>query len=196
LDDLTLLNNECEDEESDKEIRDSTDEDMISEDEDAEVTNEQEDDVEWAEDQPLLMPSRLGAEECDRLGLVKLMKQEIMLWEGQANDTLEVLRTALAEKSMLYRTKIRGWPSQKMAAHSWSAVKRVNGRIQKHVKTYNLAYHALLNMNADIPQFRAIEKDDLKMSADIVEENRFGQRRDTLAWFWRMGPERDDDEGS
>jgi hypothetical protein len=34
------------------------------------------------------------------------------------------------------------------------------------------------------------------MSADVVEENRFGQQRDTLAWFWRMGPERADAEGS
>jgi len=54
----------------------------------------------------------------------------------------------------------------------------------------------LVNMAAEIPQFKPLTSDDLKMSADVMEENRFGQRRDMLAWFWRMGPEREDGEGS
>jgi hypothetical protein len=31
-----------------------------------------------------------------------------------------------------------------------------------------------------------IQSEDLKMSGDIVEENRMGQRNDALAWFWRL----------
>ena len=27
----------------------------------------------------------------------------------------------------------------------------------------------------------------MKMSADVTEENRFGQRSDMLAWFWQQG---------
>jgi hypothetical protein len=26
---------------------------------------------------------------------------------------------------------------------------------------------------------------DMKMSGNVTEENRYGQRSDTLAWFWR-----------
>ena len=32
-----------------------------------------------------------------------------------------------------------------------------------------------------------IEKEHLRELKDITEENRAGQRSDTLAWFWRMG---------
>jgi hypothetical protein len=195
LDDLVVVEHENEDEESEEEVLDSGKEDILSEG-DEEENDEQEDEVEWAEDQALLMPSKLGAHECHHLGLDDVMRQEIMLQEGQANDALEALHTALAEKSMLYRTKIQEWPSQKMSTHSWSAVQRVNGKIRQHVRAYNLAWGALLNMDADMPQFQAILKEDLKMSADVVEENRFGQWRDTLVWFWKVGPERDDDEGS
>jgi hypothetical protein len=31
-----------------------------------------------------------------------------------------------------------------------------------------------------------IKKSDLKMSGDIVEENRVGQRSSVLPWFWRL----------
>jgi hypothetical protein len=27
----------------------------------------------------------------------------------------------------------------------------------------------------------------MRMSSDITEENRFGQKSETLAWFWRTG---------
>ena len=188
------MENQWQDYESDEEVINSENEDVPSTD-DEEVIDE-EDEAEWAEDHALVMPSRLGAEECHRLGLGNLMTQEIKLQVGQANDALEELRTALAEKSLLYRTKIRGHPSQKMSTRSWSGIKRTNGRIQKHIRKYNLARAALLSMAADIPQFKPMTSDDLKMSADVTEENRFGQRRDTLAWFWRIGPEREDEEGS
>lgn len=195
LDDVLLVENEWQDYESDEEVIHSDNEDVLSSDDD-EDSNDDEDEAKWAEDHTLVMPSRLGAKECHRLGLGNLMTQEIKLREGQANDALEELRTALAEKSLLFRTKIRGHPSQKMSTRSWSGIKRANGRIRKHVRKYNLARAALISMEADIPQFKPMTSEDLRMSADITEENRFGQRRDILAWFWRMGPQRDDEEGS
>jgi hypothetical protein len=184
---------------SDEESSDFTGEESVDgdgADSDSEGSDNDNGEVEWAENLVLAMPSTLGADGCHNLGLSNLMQQEIKLREGQANDALEELRTALAEKSLLYRMKIRGRPSQKTATRSWNAIKRANGTIRKHVKTYNIAHFALLNMHANLGQFEAILKDDLKMSGDVVEENRFGQRRDTLAWFWKVGPERRDREGS
>jgi hypothetical protein len=32
-----------------------------------------------------------------------------------------------------------------------------------------------------------ITDDDLKVAGDITDEWRFGQRSDTLPWFWRIG---------
>jgi hypothetical protein len=206
LDELPSTNNALGDDDTDEEGMGSEDDDAMSnEDENgnsddpgSDVPDSDDDDepVEWAENLLLVMPSTLGADHCLGLGLRILMEQEIQLRKGQANDALEELRTALAEKSLLYRTKIRGRPPQKTVTRSWTAVKRTDGKIRKHVKTYNLARTALLNMDANLGEFQAIVKEDLRMSGDVMEENRFGQRRDTLAWFWRMGPARDDTEGS
>ena len=38
----------------------------------------------------------------------------------------------------------------------------------------------------DLERFKEIKKSDLKMSGDIVEENRVGQRSSILPLFWRL----------
>jgi hypothetical protein len=150
-----------------------------------------------AEDIRLMMPSALGAAECRRQGKTLLMSQEIELRLGQANDALENLRVALAHLCLLYRVEIRHAKSQKVMTRAQAQVKQANRTVNKHVGTYRQAYQALLNMEAQIPQFQPITREDLKMSGDIVEENRIGQRNDTMAWFWRIGgngeKERDSD---
>lgn len=32
-----------------------------------------------------------------------------------------------------------------------------------------------------------ITDDDMKVAGDLTDERRFGQRSDTLPWFWRIG---------
>jgi hypothetical protein len=54
----------------------------------------------------------------------------------------------------------------------------------------------LLEVKEELTKFQPIYPVDLKMSGDIVEENRIGQRNDALAWFWRIdgtGQDLDDD---
>ena len=54
--------------------------------------------------------------------------------------------------------------------------------------TYRTAREAIgeLGGAADLERFQKISKSDLKMSGDIVEENRVGQRSSVLPWFWRL----------
>jgi len=39
---------------------------------------------------------------------------------------------------------------------------------------------------ADLKRFKEIQKSDLKMSGDVVEENRVGQMSSILSWIWRL----------
>jgi len=41
-------------------------------------------------------------------------------------------------------------------------------------------------------KYRPIHPQDLALSGDVVEEQRLGQRNDTLAWFWRIGTMNDE----
>jgi ferric-dicitrate binding protein FerR (iron transport regulator) len=71
-------------------------------------------------------------------------------------------------------------------------VKNVQQRVRKHVRAYKRAQKALEQLGAskeEMNQYKPLLPQDLKMSQDIMEENRIGQKSDTLAWFWRMGEE-------
>ena len=38
-----------------------------------------------------------------------------------------------------------------------------------------------------LSKYKVIDHKDLKVSGDITQENRLGQRNDKLAWFWMVG---------
>ena len=65
-------------------------------------------------------------------------------------------------------------------------MKQMESRVQQAVQDYRWARSALCKLGVVEPMFHDITKEDLKMPGDIVEENRFGQQSDKLAWFWRL----------
>jgi len=146
-----------------------------------------EDDLLMPEQVRLLMPSSLGYEKCSKAGLTSLMDQEVQLREGQANDALENLRMSLAHLSLLTKHRHGAENSQRTDSRAWAEIHTAKGAVKRHVKTYNRAHQALLNLNVDKEQFLCITKEDLRVPEDVTEENRIGQKSHTLAWFWRIG---------
>ena len=136
----------------------------------------------------LYLPSNFTLQQRKEYGLQALGNLEYKLREGQANDSLERLRECLAEKSLRFRTEIRPAKSQKKMTRAWDSVHRVDDQIRQAVVTYRTARQAIgeLGEAADLERFQEIRKSDLKMSGDVVEENRVGQRSSVLPWFWRL----------
>jgi hypothetical protein len=166
------------------------DDDLISDEgSDEEDENEDEEPVDQGADKvTLLMPSSLGAKQCRKQEKTSnLMRQEVELRKGQANDALENLRMSLAHKAMLYRNKLRNSKSQRMETRAWTAINETSITVKKHLRTYRRAYQALQNLEADLTQYEEITQKDLALSGDIMEENRIGQKSDQLPWFWRLG---------
>jgi hypothetical protein len=153
--------------------------DVEEEDEEPEVTPEQ---------MVLYLPSSFTLQERKEYGIENLGTMEYELREGQANDALERLRECLAEKSLRFRTEVRTAKSQKKMTKAWSSIHRVEDHVKQAVVTYRIARQAIgeLGGAADLEKFQEITKSDLKMSGDIVEENRVGQRSSVLPWFWRL----------
>jgi hypothetical protein len=63
------------------------------------------------------------------------------------------------------------------------------GRCLYNATSYRQARRALVNLggNADIlDRFKVLRQEDIKMSGDMLEENRVGQRSHKLPWIWRM----------
>ena len=65
----------------------------------------------FIEDNPkdlsVFMPSSMGLEKLTQAGLIGLMQEEICLRQGQANDSLQKLRTHLGNKALLYCMNFR-----------------------------------------------------------------------------------------
>lgn len=139
----------------------------------------------------LYIPSNFTCEERKEYGLQKLGNMEFELRKGQANDSLERLRECLAEKSLRFRTEVRPAKSQKKMTRAWDSVHRMEEQIKQSVITYRRARQAIQELGGatDLERYQEITKSDLKMSGDIVEENRVGQKSSILPWFWRLDRE-------
>jgi hypothetical protein len=135
----------------------------------------------------LPLPSFIGVDACKSLERTSLMGQEIQLRLGQAYDALEDIRVALAHKSLLYRNKVQKSDNNKQSTRAFDAINRVSSTISRHATTYRVAYNALKNMDGLEADLKPISNSDLKLAGDITEENRVGQKSDTLAWFWKLG---------
>ena len=176
-------------EESDEEGFFLDDESVWEEDEDVEVPIEQ---------VGLGLPSYFSMVERTQMGLGRLAGIEIELQEGQANDALEALRAGLAEKSLQFRTEVKPAKCHKTMTRAWDSIHRADKQIKAAVRSYRLARNALVGLGAGkllLSRYQEIQKDDLKMSRDVVEENRVGQCSSELAWFWRLDQKQDTGRG-
>ena len=68
---------------------------------------------------------------------------------------------------------------------AWDSVHRMEEQIKQAVARYRRARQEL-GEATDLEKYQEITKSDLKMSGDIVEENRVGQKSSILPWFWRL----------
>jgi len=62
-----------------------------------------------------------------------------------------------------------------------------------HIKGPGKPWSTLKPGNEVMDKYRPILPQDLALSGDVVEEQRLGQRNDTLAWFWHIGLNNDEE---
>ena len=161
-------------------VQDDNEEDQCEEEDPAEI---------FTEDLILSLPSSLEAPTLQAPGLEKLMKEEVQLRIGQANDRLERLRTHLGHRAIIFRLNRRSSTSVRTDTRSKQDLRKVARKINQDVRSYNRAREALIRLGApqDIQQkYQPITSNQLGVSKDITEENRFGQGSDVLPWFWCM----------
>lgn len=149
---------------------------------------EVEEEADCPEHAVIFLPSQMNQMERQRCGLVEMGNQEAALRIGQMNDALHSLRMVLGEKSLMLRTSVRNAHSQKQVTRAWGDVNRLEAQVQRYCNAYERAWKALATLGVLDSRYPEITRDDLKMPGDITEENRIGQRSDSLAWFWRLGP--------
>lgn len=134
------------------------------------------------------LPSNLGRDRCEELGIDGLVRQEITLREGQANDMLHAIRVHLADKAMLFRTTVRPARSQATTTRAWSQVHSVECIINLNSTIYKKCHAQLSKLGADqlLEKYPELLKSDLKTTSAVADPNTQGQRNSTLPWFWSL----------
>ncbi|KAG1766481.1 hypothetical protein EV702DRAFT_1050656 [Suillus placidus] len=134
------------------------------------------------------LPSNLGIERCEELGIGGLVRQEIMLREGQANDMLHAIRVHLADKAVLFRTTVHLAKSQATTTQAWSQVHSVERVINLNSTVYKKCRAQLSNLGVGqlLEKYQELLKSDLKATSAVTDPNARGQRNSTLPWFWSL----------
>lgn len=146
------------------------------------------------EKERITLPSALAPGEIERLSLLAIAEVEAELRKGQINNSLENLRLALGEKSLCFRAEVRNARSQRTTQRAWDNIHKFDSEARKHRNMYTHTRDALRRLPVNgqyLDTLQDITEGDMKMSGDITEENRFGQRSESLAWFWRQGADPD-----
>jgi hypothetical protein len=137
----------------------------------------------------LPLPSHLGPDHFKNPLIAALAAEEVQLHINQASDALQQLRLSLGLKSALLRSTVSVAKSQYTKTRAWRAVNVVDVSVRRHAQQYRHAHQALLNLGAStsvMANFPVLKKEDLKLSRDIMEENRFGQKSEHVTWIWRV----------
>jgi hypothetical protein len=137
----------------------------------------------------LPLPSQLGNHYFQDPVIAALAVEEANLRVTQASEALQQLRLSLGLKSALLKTSVAPAKSQKTKTRAWRGVMTVETNVRRHSQRYRRARQALLRLGAAtsvMDKFPDLKKEDLKMSRDVLEENRVGQKSDHVPWIWRI----------
>jgi hypothetical protein len=74
-----------------------------------------------------------------------------------------------------------------------SSVQNAQTHVLSHACSYQRAWQALkcVGTPEDLLFYQKLDVKDLVTVKDIMMAKRFGQGSDSLAWFWRIGPNQD-----
>jgi len=150
------------------------------------------------EREQITLPSALAPGEIERLSMNTIAMMEAELRKAQVTDALEGLRLALGEKSLCFRTQVRNADTQRTTSRAWDNVHKLDAEARRCRSTYRHAWNALQRLSVDpeyLATLRDITDNDLTVAGDLTDARRFGQRSDTLPWFWRIGEAVNDSDG-
>jgi hypothetical protein len=168
---------------------DILDEEDDSEDEVQDPTHRHRSTCDAPEQIVLPLPSRLGLRKPHDETIALLIEDELKIRQSQASEALDQVRLSLGIKSAIFRKQVAPAKSQQKKTRAWKAVHVATAAVQRHARSYGLAQHALVELEAKaliLTRFPALQKCDLVVSRDVVEENRVGQRSEHISWIWRL----------
>ena len=146
----------------------------------------------------LHLPSHIGNGWCNSNSAEDLAKAELVLRQGQLNDSLQDIRIALGYKAYLFRNDVRPARSQSLKTRAWLEVHAAESTVQHHARVYMHARQAIVDLGASnslLDRYKVLTRQDLKIHTSIIAPQVHGQQNKSLPWFWTMDVKKDADLG-
>ncbi|KIK71887.1 hypothetical protein PAXRUDRAFT_181669, partial [Paxillus rubicundulus Ve08.2h10] len=97
----------------------------------------------------LPLPSLLGCRNCNKHGLAALADPELQLCIRQANDALQSIHFTLADKVVLFCTKVRLASNQSANTRTWGKVHQADTVLSRHAQIYRKCQKVMVALEAD-----------------------------------------------
>lgn len=137
------------------------------------------------EDQLLLLPSSLDAEQ----QLPELVEIEMELRKGQANESLKALRNQLAQRLVIHREMGRNLRGQHNLTRAQGTLSRINTQITELARGYRNARTAMqrLGMVENDQSYPPLLNSDISTTNAFDNPRPLGRGEATpISWIWRI----------
>ena len=129
-------------------------------------------------------------EKCQDFVVGFLVKKELILWQGQANDALHQLCIDLEHHSYLYRTQVKhAGHGQQKKTRAWDNVHSIEDAVKLHAAIYRKCRSAMISLGAGpdlVKTYKELKLEDLTSQTALIDPSLPGQRNKTLPWFWTI----------
>ena len=136
----------------------------------------------------IALPSALPKESSNRLLLIQLMKKELELRKGHANDCLATMRSIIGQEAFQYKKILRPAHDKVHRTRARSSIQTVHRTLILQSRLYKRTRNAMLSLNMDLAildsHYKELTKKDIQVSSAVADPNIPGSSQTKLSWIW------------
>lgn len=136
---------------------------------------------------PLPSTRKITANSSDRVQT--LVKKQLRLEEGHANDALHKIQLAIGYKSFLYRHRVRTAPNYDGRTRSGKSIRSTQAVVSHHADVYMASRRAMVVLGANeavLRKYKVLTREDLKTDTAVANPNERGTRNERMSWIWAL----------
>jgi len=138
----------------------------------------------------LPMPSSLPHRSEQRVFLHHLIRQELELCKGHANDCLAAVRQILRQEAFQYKKILHNARDKVHRTWARSSIQKVHRSLVLQSQIYSCTRLAMKSLGIDPglleTKYQTLSRLDIHVSTAVVDPNERGQSQMRLSWIWTI----------
>ena len=136
------------------------------------------------------MPSALPGTSAHRQPLARLLRMEMELRRGHANDCLATIRRTIGQEAFEYKKVLRPAHDKIHQTRARTSIQNIHRGLVLQARIYKRTREGMIKIGFDMniidSLYRRLTADDIKVSSAINDPNSAGSTRTQLSWIWTL----------